>query len=186
MRKQFVCPTQLLSHPHPPMPALPPPAPPPLPRSGNRGSWICESFLPTKVNVFAKWPAASIHRLGWITLAMAWTHFRLPATLAEATSSTPTPTPNRNRASSTIPANHSTRFCLGWSATNCWECELLRFELLRKIPKISLLQGRMNMLGSVKIHKNSRRNYFTLSFQRFDIFRCTLFNPLSINGTNNS
>ncbi|XP_036677245.2 uncharacterized protein f isoform X9 [Drosophila suzukii] len=44
----------------------------------------------------------------------------------------------------------------------------------------------MNMLGSVKMHKNSRRNYFTLSFHRFDIFRSNkkakLLNASSTNG----
>nr|BAA04479.1 small forked protein [Drosophila melanogaster]prf//2009379A forked gene [Drosophila melanogaster] len=45
----------------------------------------------------------------------------------------------------------------------------------------------MNMLGSVKMHKNSRRNYFTLSFHRFDIFRSNkkakLLNAGSTNGS---
>ncbi|XP_034118265.1 GATA zinc finger domain-containing protein 10 isoform X6 [Drosophila albomicans] len=48
----------------------------------------------------------------------------------------------------------------------------------------------MNMPGSVKIHKNSRRNYFTLSFQRFDIFRSNkkakLLNGNNIAGNGNN
>ncbi|XP_030567360.1 espin isoform X5 [Drosophila novamexicana] len=43
----------------------------------------------------------------------------------------------------------------------------------------------MNMSGSMKIHKNTRRNYFTLSFQRFDIFRSNKKAKL-LNGNGNA
>lgn len=49
--------------------------------------------LPTKVNVFLRSGLSRVsnairrHGLGWITLAMAWTQFRLPTELAQATSS---------------------------------------------------------------------------------------------------